>query len=445
MIPPSPCVQNMTPGQNQRSGAMGLPQAVAIGVGGMIGAGIFSLLGVAAEIAGAGTYLSFAGAGVLALFCAYSFGKLGARYPSSGGPVEFLVKGLGDGVLTGGLNLMLWMGYVLALALYARAFGEYAATYLPDDLHAVGVPTIAVVIVGLFLILNIAGAAAVGKAELAIVGLKLLILATFAIGAATTVSAERIAPMHASSLGGIAYAGAIVFLAYEGFGLITNAAEDMAEPERTLPRALFLSVVITMAFYIGLSMVTVGSLTAERIAETSEYALAEAAKPAFGAAGFGAITIAALLSTGSAINATLYGGANVSYIMAERGSLPQLFNRRIWQVGKGGLLLTAGLVALLAATVDLSGIAMMGSAAFLVVYGAVNAAHLRLTGETGAKSWPLWIGILGCAAVLAVLLVYMGRERLAAFASFGVLLVISFTAEFLFRRVWGRRFESRRE
>lgn len=408
-----------------RQNAMGLPQAVAIGVGGMIGAGIFSLLGVATQIAGTGTYLAFAGAGVLALFCAYSFGKLGARYPSSGGPVAFLAKGFGDGVLTGTLNLMLWIGYVFALALYARAFGEYTVNYLPEAYRSTGVPVIAVAITGVFVVLNIVGAGAVGKAQLAIVGIKLLILLVFTVGAAMTVSTDRITPMTSGSVGGIAYAAAIVFLAYEGFGLITNAAEDMREPDKTLPRALLLSVVITMTFYVALSMVTVGSLTPERIAETSEYALAEAAKPAFGSIGFGAITFAALLATGSAINATLYGGANVSYSMAERGTLPQFFNHRIWRF-KGGLVVTAALVAVLAAAIDLSGIAMMGSAAFLVVYGAVNAAHLRLTSETGARRWPLWVGLVGCGGVLMILMVYMARERVAGLVAFNGLAIACF-------------------
>jgi amino acid transporter len=384
----------------------------------MIGAGIFSLLGVASEIAGTGTYLAFACAGALAFFCAYSFGKLGATYPTSGGPVEFLAKGFGDGTATGGLSLMLWIGYVFALALYARAFGEYTVTTLPEELRAAGVPTIAVVITGVFLALNIAGAKAVGKTQLTIVGIKLLILIVFTIGAATTVSTQRILPMTSGTLAGTAYAAAIVFMAYEGFGLITNAAEDMHEPKKTLPRALLASILITMVFYVGLSMVTVGSLTPDRIAQTSEYALAEAAKPAFGSIGFAAITIAALLATGSAINATLYGGANVSYSMADRGTLPRFFNQNIWRLGKGGLILTAGLVAVLAAIIDLSGIAMMGSAAFLVVYGAVNGAHLRLTSETGAKSWPLWIGFIGCGFVLVILIGYMAKERMPGLIAF---------------------------
>jgi len=430
----------MTPAKHpSRTDLIGLPQAVAIGVGGMIGAGICSLLGVAAQIAGTGTYLAFASAGVLALFCAYSFGKLGARYPSSGGPVEFLAEGLGDGVLTGGLNLMLWVGYVFALALYARAFGEYTVTYLPETYHAEGVPTIAVIITAAFLALNIIGAEAVGKAQFTIVAIKLLILIVFTAGAATTVSSERILPMSSGTIGGIAYASAIVFLAYEGFGLITNAAGDMRAPEKTLPRALLLSVVTTMTFYIALSMVTVGSLTAERISETSEYALAEAAKPAFGSSGFGAVTVAALLATGSAINATLYGGANVSYAMAARGTLPAIFTRRIWRLAKGGLLLTAFLVAALAATLDLSGIAMMGSAAFLVVYGAVNGAHVRLAHETNARSWPLWVGLVGCGVVLLILVVYMARERLAGLVAFASLVIACFTISALSHRGGDRR------
>ena len=105
--------------------------AVSIGIGGMIGAGIFSILGVAGSIAGSGVFVSFIIAGFIALLCTYSFAKLGAAFPSAGGPVKFLIKGLGNNVLSGGLNILLWTGYIFALSLYSNAFGGYAATFFP--------------------------------------------------------------------------------------------------------------------------------------------------------------------------------------------------------------------------------------------------------------------------------------------------------------------------
>ena len=109
--------------------------AVSIGIGGMVGAGIFSILGVVAQAAGNAMWLAFAIGGVVALLSTYSYAKLGATFPSAGGAVHFLVKSFGDGVLAGGLNLFMWAGYIISLALYATAFGSYAATFVTT--HAV--------------------------------------------------------------------------------------------------------------------------------------------------------------------------------------------------------------------------------------------------------------------------------------------------------------------
>src|SRR5215475_3752932 len=112
------------------SGHIGLIAAVSIGIGGMVGAGIFSILGVVAHAAGNAMWLAFAVGGVVALLSTYSYAKLGATFPSAGGAVHFLVKGFGDGVLSGGVNLFMWAGYIISLALYATAFGTYAGTFV---------------------------------------------------------------------------------------------------------------------------------------------------------------------------------------------------------------------------------------------------------------------------------------------------------------------------
>src|SRR5882757_4567611 len=121
---------NSPPSRKAESGQIGMAAAVSIGIGGMVGAGIFSILGVVAQAAGNAMWLSFAIGGVVALLSTYSYAKLGATFPSAGGAVHFLVKSFGDGVLAGGLNLFMWAGYIISLALYATAFGSYAATFI---------------------------------------------------------------------------------------------------------------------------------------------------------------------------------------------------------------------------------------------------------------------------------------------------------------------------
>lgn len=422
---------------------MGLGHAVAIGVGGMIGAGVFSMMGVAGELAGGAAFVSFGLAGVLALLCAYSFGKLGARFPSAGGPVEYLVRGLGDNWLSGGLNITLWLGYVLALALYARAFSGYALTLLPDLAGAWLRPAIIVGVTVTFLVLNAIGAEAVGRVELLIVAAKVLILVGFVAVALPLVDQSRVSPAAWPAAGQIGFAAAVVFLSYEGFGLITNAAEDLANPGANLPRALAISVGLTMVIYALVALSVTGILSPEQIRSAGEYALAEAVRPALGALGFSIMAIGALFSTASAINATLYGGANVSFTIARHGSLPPLFRRRVWQHARGGLVFTAALVALIGTLFDLEGIAIMGSAAFLVVYGAVNASHLRLIDETGARRWAVATGLLGCVVVLGLLFVYLVEERPAALAGLAALLAAGFGTDLAWSRCSERLMSTR--
>src|SRR6476620_3729261 len=141
----SPAQESATP--NMNSNQVSLAGAVSIGIGGMVGAGIFSILGVVAQVAGDAMWLSFAIGGVVALLSTYSYAKLGATFPSAGGAVHFLVKSFGDGILAGGLNLFMWAGYIISLALYATAFGGYAATFVTTTPSPLLLKSLAVVVV----------------------------------------------------------------------------------------------------------------------------------------------------------------------------------------------------------------------------------------------------------------------------------------------------------
>ena len=319
-------------------GRIGLLAAMAIGIGGMVGAGIFSILGVVAQASGSAMWLSFLVGGVVALFSTYSYAKLGIRYPSAGGAVEFLVKGFGDGVLSGGINLYMWIGYVIALALYAHAFAGYAMTFLPPGSPLWLNNGFAVGIVLLFTGVNFIGAQEMGRWETFIVAVKLLILLLFAVSGAFFIQGKYLC-QPLPPVEGILFGAGILFIGYEGFGLVTNAAEDMADPRKLLPRALYLSVISVIVLYLVVSVTVIGNLEVSRILAAKDYALAEAARPFLGTWGFKLVAVAALFSTASAINATLYGGANVSYMLARDGELPQVFARKMWYRSSGGLFL----------------------------------------------------------------------------------------------------------
>ena len=288
--------------------------AVSIGIGGMVGAGIFSILGVVAQAAGNAMWLAFAIGGVVALLSTYSYAKLGATFPSAGGAVHFLVKGFGDGVFAGGLNLFMWAGYIISLALYMRQLS--AATPQPSSPTTPStllLKSLAVSSVVLLTVVNAFGAKFMGRGETIIVAVKVAILVLFAATGLWFIKPENLSPALWPEAQSILFGAGVLFIGYEGFGLVTNAAADMRDPRTMLPRALYTSVILVIALYLTVSLTVTGNLSNAEIERARDYALAEAAKPFLGEFGFRLIAIAALFSTASAINATLFGSANVCY------------------------------------------------------------------------------------------------------------------------------------
>ena len=425
------------------SGRIGLVAAVSIGIGGMVGAGIFSILGVVAHAAGNAMWLAFAVGGVVALLSTYSYAKLGATFPSAGGAVHFLVKSFGDGVLAGGLNLFMWAGYIISLALYATAFGGYAATFVTTTPSPLLLKSLAVAPVVVLTLVNAFGATLMGRWETVIVVVKVAILVLFAAVGLCFIRPGYLSPELWPETKSVLFGAGVLFIGYEGFGLITNAAADMRDPRKLLPRALYTSVILVIILYLAVSLTVTGNLSDYEIEQSKDYALAEAAKPFLGQFGFRLIAIAALFSTASAINATLFGSANVCYMIARDGELPVGLSRTEWKEATGGLLLTAGLVVAVMLIFDLSGIAMMGSAAFLLIYAAVNAGHLKVLNQTGANAIVVWLSLLTCLAMFAVLCVYTYQEQPRAIAALILIAAASFAGEWAYRRWTGRRITER--
>jgi amino acid transporter len=385
-------------------GKMGLWAVVAIGVGGMVGGGIFAVLGLAVQLAHGGTPVAFALAGVVAMLTTYSCAKLSVAYPSRGGTVVFLDRAFGSGPFTGSLNILLWLSYIVMLSLYALAFGSYGATFLPGAWQAIGRHGLISLSVILITGLNLLSAELIGKAENGIVGLKVAILLVFVGTGLAGIHPARLAPAAWSPPLQLAAGGMIIFLAYEGFELIANTAHDVRSVARTLPRAYYIAVGFVIALYVLVAVVTVGHLAVDRIVAAKDYALAEAARPFLGETGFTLIAIAAMLSTASAINATLYGAARLSYCVARDGELPAALERKVWGEPAAGLLITAGLTLFVANVFDLTSISTLGSAGFLLIFAAVNAANARQAPHTGSRVWISLTGVAACLAAFGALI-----------------------------------------
>jgi amino acid transporter len=382
---------------------MGTWSVVAIGVGGMVGGGIFAVLGLAVQLAHGGTPVAFALAGVVALLTAYAYAKLSVAYPSRGGTVTFLDRAFGSGMLTGSLNVLLWLSYIVMLSLYALAFGSYGATFLPTEWQDAGRHALISLAVLAITGLNLRSAAFIGRAETWIVALKIAILLLFVATGVAGIQAANVAPSSWTPPLQLVAGGMIIFLAYEGFELIANAAQDVRDVARTIPRALYIAVAGVIALYVLVALVTVGNLPVDQIVAAKDYALAEAAKPFLGQGGFTLIAIAAMLSTASAINATFYGAARLSYTIATDGQLPKILERQVWGEPVEGLFITAVLTLLVANFLDLTSISTLGSAGFLLIFAAVNAANVRRSRETGSRAWISVVGGLACVAALGAL------------------------------------------
>src|SRR5215203_4747621 len=177
--------------------------------------------------------------------------------------------------------------------------------------------TLAVGIVVLFTLVNFLGSRIMGQAETAIVAIKVGVLVLFIAAGIFFVQPDRLAPSGWGEPQNLLFGAGILFIGYESFGLITNAAGEMTNPRRELPRAIYLAVGIVILIYILVAIVVIGNLSISALKAAEDSALAEAARPFLGQFGFTLIAIAALLSTSSAVNATLFGAANVSYQVAK--------------------------------------------------------------------------------------------------------------------------------
>lgn len=391
-------------GSNASTKKLGYWEVTSIGVGGMVGGGIFAVLGLSVHLAGGGAPVAFLIAGIVALVTSYSYTRLSITYPSQGGTVAFLDRAFGPGLLTGSMNVLLWISYIVMLSLYAYAFGSYGASLFPPSSQVLWKHVLTSGSIVLITGLNFLNARLIGEAEDWIVLFKLTILIFFIAIGIWGISGNRLAPASWSSPLDLIAGGMIIFLAYEGFELIANTAQDVRDPERTLPLAFYSGVGFVIVLYVLVSIVTVGTLPVDVIVDARDYALAEAARPFLGRTGFLLIAIAAMLSTASAINATVYGAARLSYVIAKDGELPEALERKAWGEPIEGLLITSGITLLIANLANLASMSMMGSAGFLLIFAAVNGANAALADKTRSRRWLSLTGVGLCIFALGSLL-----------------------------------------
>ncbi|MBF6057613.1 APC family permease [Thiomicrorhabdus heinhorstiae] len=421
----------MEPSSSPRT--IGLIGAISIGIGGMVGGGIFAVLGEAISFAGGATPIAFGFAGIIALLTAYSYAKLSAHFQNRGGTVFFVDQAFQHNLLSGGLNLFLWLSYLVTIALYAKAFASYGATFFTSSSNYLLHVLISVSIV-LPMLINLISSSFVSKSETIIVAVKLLLLLLIMILGAATVDSERLSPHNWKPGLEIFIAGMIIFVAFEGFELIANSAEEIKNPEKNLPLAFYLSVVGVLILYIGIAVIVVGSVPEKQLIAAQDYALALAAEPALGKEGFHLVAIAAVLATFSAINATLYGNARLGYLIAKEGELPEALDHEKRHIPMNGILTIAIISLLLANSIDLTEIAILGSAGFLLIFAVVNFSAYRLREQIGASALIPLIATLASLLALITLLIQTAQSNPTALVIFCGFVLASFGFEWLYGR-----------
>ena len=417
---------------------IGLREAMSIGIGGMVGGGIFAVLGLAVSLAQGGTPVAFLFAGIIALITSYSYVKLSTAYPDRGGTVKFINQGFGTSIFSGGINNLLWVSYIIMLSLYASAFGSYASNLIELSNQAIDFHIYATAIVVLATLINYYSIKVVGEIESYAVILKLIILISFVfVGIYGLFGNPNLAQLSMSNWESpikLLAGGMVIFVAYEGFELIANAAPDIDNPAKNIPRAYYYSVAFVLVLYVVIAAVTVGSLPFKEIATAQDYVLAEAARPLLGATGFTIIAIAALLSTFSAINASLYGGSRVSFEIAEDDESPHQLTGELWNQPVG-LLITSIATIVLTNLLNLESISTAGSVGFLLIFAVVNFVGFKLYDKVnGSRIVPLAGFLLCLAATVILILQQYSSNRTGVIVAFSII-GLCFLLEWVYKTI----------
>ncbi|MBN2082395.1 amino acid permease [bacterium] len=429
---------------------LSLFDATMIGVGAMIGAGIFVLTGLAAGVAGPAAILAFALNGVVTLFTAFSYAELASAIPEAGGGYSYIKRAFPSwvGFLSG---WMLWFAYTVACALYALGFGSYfweffhkytpqqsqtlkeLLTFWPNSHIA-----IITVIIGISLLaLNYRGAEVTGKAENIFTVSKIVILTVF-IGfglwqaiAHPELVVSAFSPFLANGFGGVLVAMGLTFIAFEGYDLIATVSEEVQEPEKNIPRAIFIALTITMVIYLLILFVAIGAMPSgdvpswQLLGEKGETAIVEAAQAFMPAFGVALIVFGGLLSTLSALNATILASSRVAFTMGRDRLLPPILasihpKSRTPHIA---IIVTGVILLALAVSLDVTVVGSAASVMFLLTFTLVNLSVLVLRTDRSIKRryfipfypWPPLLGVV-TSVFLAVYQLNLGPEGLRSWA-----------------------------
>lgn len=425
--------------------SLSLTGAVSLGTGVMIGAGIFALTGQIADLAGAWFPVAFLGGAVVTGFSAYTYVKMSNAFPSAGGIAMYLHRAFGPGPITGAGSLLMYASMVINESLVARTFGTYTLQLFDGGSQDFLIPLLGVALLAFAFAVNISGNALIDRFAVAMAVAKIGGIAIFAFVGLWLAGFSLEAGTESDSVRGVdgfIAAVALSVLAYKGFTTITNSGGEVVDPHRNVGRAIVISIGICVAVYTLVALAVAGNLTLDEIGAARDFALAEAARPAFGQAGLWFTVILAIVATVSGVIASVFAVSRMLAMLTDMELVPHRHFGMPGRLQQHTLVYTIVIAMTLTVFFDLSRIAVLGAAFYIVMDIAVHWGVLRnIRREIGARAPVLVTAIvLDVVALAALMLVKANEDIFVLMVSIAGIIMI-FVFELLYLRY--RRSESR--
>jgi len=366
----------------KRNKSLGVPELIAIALGGMVGGGIFTILGISVSMIGVFTPLAIAIGGVIASLAAYSYVKLGVYYKDEGATYSFYKKTFPASPFAASL-IGWWVifGYISTMALYAYTFASYAISGFAFTDNEWIRKLVAGAVILTFTLINIWSVKGMGKIEDIMVYTKLTILIVISfllINNSQTTLPVLLKSNNNTDILSILIVASITFVAYEGFQLVINAVNEMENPERNIPIAIYSALFIAILIYVVMSFGAILAIPFDEIVKNKEYALASGSENLLGHWGTDLIVLGALLATSSAISGTVFGASRQMAVIAGDGYFPSFLAKRVNHIPVFAIISMSVLAFLLVLAGNLEVILEFGSVTFLLVSLLMAYANYKI-------------------------------------------------------------------
>lgn len=398
-----------------KQGSLSLVGAISLGTAVIIGAGIFALTGQIAELAGPLFPLVFIVGAVATAFSAYSYVKLSNAFPSSGGIAMFLKEAYGVGTITAAGALLMYFSMVINQSLVARTFGTYTLQLFGGESDKWVISALGVGLLLFAFIINISGNKIIGTFSFIMSLLKIVGVALFGLVglwiSRFSFSSFTANPEGDFTVTGFIAAVALAILAYKGFTTITNSGSEIKEPHKNVGRAIIFSIAICVVVYLLVALGVAANLPLPEIIRAKNYALAEAARPAFGDMGLLLTVVLAIIATVSGVIASTFAVSRMLAMLTDMKLVPHRHFGMSGTIQRHTLVYTIVLAMFLTALFDLTRIASLGAILYLTMDILVHWGVFRhLRQKIGASPAILIVAIIVDVVVLGAFLIIKAQS-----------------------------------